>query len=260
MKGLLGPISIAIAAVALASPSAASTGFVPTGPTIIACVSARGRIKRLVNDPSQCKSREIAVTWGVVGPQGPEGPQGPPGTSPDLTAIQTQINLLTHLSRDGAIVFVTSTASTGDLGGVAGADQICNDLAAAADLPGKYLAWISTNSGDAPASRFTRKTGPYMLVDGTIIANNWDDLTDGTLSAPIDIDENGDLVARDVFTNVQTDGTVNGSIGDCNGWTDGASTGGAGTGLDSVTDGSWTQYDSDYDICTATNRLYCFSQ
>jgi hypothetical protein len=85
MKGMLGATSIVITAAALASSPAALAGFVPTGPTIIACVSMRGRIHRLVNDPSQCKSREIAVTWGVVGP---EGPAGPPGTSPDLTAIQ----------------------------------------------------------------------------------------------------------------------------------------------------------------------------
>jgi hypothetical protein len=40
-------------------------------------------------------------------------------------------------------VFVTSTVHDGNLGGLAGADAICNSLASDAGLPGTYKAWLS---------------------------------------------------------------------------------------------------------------------
>ncbi|MFM7297985.1 MAG: MopE-related protein, partial [Planctomycetota bacterium] len=80
--------------------------------------------------------------------------------------------------------FVTSTMHTGNLGGLAGADSICQTRATAAGLPGTYRAWIGTSAG-SPATRFNRSTVPYVLVNGTVVANNWTDLTDGTLASPI---------------------------------------------------------------------------
>src|SRR5690606_988458 len=48
------------------------------------------------------------------------------------------------------IVFVTSTQHVAqDLGGLEGADRICADRAAAAGLPGTYVAWLSTRTVDA---------------------------------------------------------------------------------------------------------------
>jgi hypothetical protein len=55
-------------------------------------------------------------------------------------------------------VFVTSTTQTGNLGGLSGADQICNDRAVAAGLTGNYLAWLSTSSMDA-IDRFSNTRG-----------------------------------------------------------------------------------------------------
>ena len=94
-------------------------------------------------------------------------------------------------------VFVTSTRYNGNLGGLAGADAICQERAEAAGLaPGIYLAWLSVDSGSAgtPLTRFVQSPGPYTLVDGTtIVANNWADLTDGFLAASISLDENGEF-------------------------------------------------------------------
>src|SRR5438445_512912 len=40
--------------------------------------------------------------------------------------------------------FVSSAIVTGNLGGLTGADALCNDLAKKAGLGGTYVAWIST--------------------------------------------------------------------------------------------------------------------
>lgn len=68
-------------------------------------------------------------------------------------------------------VFVTSGTYTGNLGGLTGADQECNTLAAAANLPGTYKAWLSTSNG-SPSTRFVQSSVPYKLVDDTVIAED----------------------------------------------------------------------------------------
>ncbi len=98
-------------------------------------------------------------------------------------------------------VFVTSESYTGNLGGLAGADQKCNDLAAAAGLSGTYKAWLSDSSA-SPDTRFTRSAEPYTLVDGTVVASDYNDLVNGSLLAPIDVTEVGDSISG--FTKVWT--------------------------------------------------------
>jgi hypothetical protein len=87
-------------------------------------------------------------------------------------------------------VFVTSESYTGNLGGLAGADQKCNDLAAAASLAGDYKAWLS-DSSESPNTRFTQFPGPYKMVNGTVIASDFADVVDGALNTVIDRDEHG---------------------------------------------------------------------
>ena len=81
------------------------------------------------------------------------------------------------------------------LGGVTGADSVCQARANAAGLSGTFKAWISGGSySSSPASRFTRSTVlPYVRIDGAVVANDWNDLTDGTIQNPINIDEFGNL-------------------------------------------------------------------
>ncbi len=45
------------------------------------------------------------------------------------------------------LMFVSSTTSNGNLGGLAGADNTCNTLAAAAGFPGSYVAYLSLQRG-----------------------------------------------------------------------------------------------------------------
>ena len=74
-------------------------------------------------------------------------------------------------------VFVSSTLHTGDLGGLTGADAICNNLAEAAGFPGTYMAWLSDSSA-SPSTLFTQATVPYRRVDGTQVADDWTELTE----------------------------------------------------------------------------------
>jgi len=51
-------------------------------PNVIhACVQRNSDDVRIVGVNEQCRNREVAVHWAIVGPQGPQGPQGAPGAS-----------------------------------------------------------------------------------------------------------------------------------------------------------------------------------
>jgi hypothetical protein len=173
------------------------------------------------------------------------------------------------------IVFITSETYTGNLGGVLGADAKCQTLAGQAGLPGLYLAWISDyNANNEPAARFNKYfLRRYVLADGvTVVADDWDDLTDGYLHYPINMDENRFFVSdHRTFTNVNWDGTVrNFSVepSDCQGWTSEedwlsveyrASGGSAVYGPDvGLGKGWWSNYWSG--SCSNSLRLYCVQQ
>ena len=114
------------------------------------------------------------------------------------------------VTRGQCKMFVTTASSGGNLGGLAGADATCNTHASAAGLIGVYQAWLCVN-GVAPATRSVHANVPYRRTDGALIANNWADLTDGTIASPINRTEAGvDVSATSPFlpwTYVTTAGT-----------------------------------------------------
>lgn len=152
--------------------------------------------------------------------------------------------------------FVSSVTYDSNLGGIAGADAKCAQLASDAGLPGTFLAWISDGVTD-PASRFVRSATPYVAtVDNTVIANDWADLTDGTLDFPITYSEYGVIVSDSVFTNVNPDGTTKDATNHCNGW--GAGGTNANLGRSIYSSGLWTNYQTA--ACGTSERIYCFEQ
>jgi hypothetical protein len=155
-------------------------------------------------------------------------------------------------------VFVTSLPVTGNLGGLDTADAVCQDVADEAELPGAYRAWLSDDS-ESPSTRFMRSPGPYLLVDDTVIANDWTALTSGTLQAPIDRDETGHdfLPPFAAWTNTKADGTLDESLADCESWRTTVAFGGYGDFTS--TNASWTDSDR-YEPCSAGLHLYCFQQ
>ena len=163
-------------------------------------------------------------------------------------------------SEEVSRVFITSTSQDGALGGLDGADAICQALARSKGLPGLYLAWLS-NSTHSPNSRFVKSTVPYTLIDGiSRVADDWNDLTDGTLNVPINVDEFGNTIAAppQVWTNTKTDGTRNSAIFHCNDWTSSDSSVNGFNSLSSSTNFAWTSYD--LRDCSNSYRLYCFQQ
>jgi hypothetical protein len=132
-------------------------------------------------------------------------------------------------------VFISSGQWTANLGGALGADALCQSAATAASLGGTWMAWLSTLK-DTPVTRFVHSTVPWKLLDGTVIANDWSDLTSGTLEHNIDRDEHNSLVMWSegngitmtsgiAWTSTYIDGTsmlAHGSPYDCSGFTDGA--------------------------------------
>lgn len=195
---------------------------------------------------------------GVTGPQGPTGGLDPQ-TLTSLCGFAERTGALAQAPPEwncGKIVFVTSSTSPANLGGVAGADAICGTRAAAAKIPGQFMAWISV-PGVSPNSRFTRAAIPYRLVDGTTIANNYADLTDGTLLHSINLDERGTLVSGAwVWTGTWESGV--GTLYHCQSWTSAAS---ADTGAIGNTDGVGRPWSAQYqDYCNGSYRLYCFQQ
>ena len=158
------------------------------------------------------------------------------------------------------LVFVTSTSHAGDLGGVTGADAICRAWAAAEGLPGAgtYLAWLSSMT-TSPAARFHRSTGPYRLVTGTKVADDWTDLTDGGLDAAINRDETGTTSSSVVWTGTLSNGTVS-TNNHCNGWTSSASNISGLTGVTTAAGGAWTDNGASVSCNAALGHFYCFQQ
>jgi hypothetical protein len=157
-------------------------------------------------------------------------------------------------------VFLSSILYDGNLGGLSGADAKCQGLAAAAGLPGTYKAWLSDTTS-SPASRFVPSSGPYQLVNGTTIAANWADLTDGNLAAPISVTETGGGVGAtdNTWTYTRMDGTPGGINNvHCKNWSTTAPISGGDVGVANFSDNFWTQADGS--SCNSACHLYCFQQ
>lgn len=193
-------------------------------------------------------------------------------SSPSLDTADMPEFCADHL--EPKIVFITSGRGwNGELGGISGADEKCQnaaDAAAAAGmLPsgGQYKAWLATSPLDAPVSRFSHSITPYVLndaIDGagaTIVANDWNDLVDGSLQNPISIDEYGGSVGNTlVWSNVTTEGTYEPSWSDynCAGWIGSSNVFYGGLGRATLTDTGWTQ--ASIFTCEVPYPLYCFQQ
>jgi len=165
-------------------------------------------------------------------------------------------------------VFVTSQTYTGRLRGLVGARAICDNLAFQAELGteiGDWEPWLSFNGNDA---RDRISDGRYELLNGTVIADDLADLTDGTLDAPIDRDENNETVTVDlnVWTGTASDGTWSTAMsGTCapdptsgRPWTSEDPTRFGGVGRATATGGGWTRVGEGGNSCDMENRLYCF--
>jgi hypothetical protein len=126
------------------------------------------------------------------------------------------------------------------------------------------------SSSTSPAkSRLNHVGGPFKLLDGTVIANDWAGLTSGTILAPIDVDQTGTKVTSEeiVWTGTTPSGDV--TVGaTCDDWDPGD----AATynilmvaGRTDVKTAQWTEIfftdGATYSgACGGETYLYCFEQ
>ncbi|MBZ5708404.1 DUF1554 domain-containing protein [Nannocystis pusilla] len=145
------------------------------------------------------------------------------------------------------------------MGGIAGAASKCQTRAAAAGLSGTWDAWISS-AVSSPATRFVKSTTHYARIDGPEIAQTWEDLTDGTLDAPIDHNEFGALVPQAmVWTGTAAHGTP--LVENCQTWSTSSTLQEGYDGRNDATDFNWSARSLALSLhCAAAQRLYCFEQ
>jgi hypothetical protein len=158
------------------------------------------------------------------------------------------------------LVFVTSTTQApGSLGGLAGADAICNQLAGSANLPGMYVAWLSDSMTSA-RQRLGSASG-WARVDGKPFARTIDDLVAGKIWYPPRIDEHGyehtDPTDK-VITATNPDGTAD-SARTCQDFTMPITTADLMAGSPSGGTVEWTTGGANLSVrCDFPARLYCF--
>ena len=177
------------------------------------------------------------------------------------------------------LVFVTSqiySATFGATNGALDGDVLCQQHADAAGLDGTFMAWLA-DSTTSPATRFVQSTNPYVLVDGTVIADDWAALTNTDnvpLQNPIDLDEFGAAPPPSVGTAPPVDSTVFWSwvAADGTSWSSGPACGDWGVmigGFPFSSLGNWTRTDrswstsffgGSFTICEGQAPLVCFEQ
>src|SRR4029453_1999700 len=108
-------------------------------------------------------------------------------------------------------------------------------------------------------SRLTHSAGPYVLpgLGGAKVADDWADLTDGSLDAPINVTEIGTTVAADqVWTGTDEFGFDD--VPTCQDWTSQTAISFGTCGSTSGTTATWTT--GCESPCNTSKRLYCLQQ
>lgn len=139
--------------------------------------------------------------------------------------------------------------------GLAGADADCTTAANNAGISGNFIAWLSDGT-ESPFSRVDRAVAPYRNISGTIVANNFDDLTDGNLGGTVRERADGTLYTGLVHTGTLANGQHN-PASSCT-WASpysGTSTGGSSL----FTDSRWTDRDDNL-ACGSQAIVYCLTE
>jgi len=159
-----------------------------------------------------------------------------------------------------SIMFITSEVYQGfAIGGLYGADQRCRSLAAKAGLPRflTFKAWLSTPAMSA-ADRLQHSRGRYVLVNGLVVAQNWDALTSGTLENPIMADEKSMTQNNLAWTGTLASGEQSLGAKFCADWEESGVFESGGIGLSASTDSTWSFFENSG--CVAEVHLYCIEQ
>ena len=158
--------------------------------------------------------------------------------------------------------FETScTYKASQIGGLLGADARCQAHAIAGGLGGTFKAWLSTTTVSA-SSRLFHSTVPYKNARANqTLVSSWDDLVDGTISAPgagkePNRTEAGQILGGPVWTNTSAAAGIFNAVDDCSGWT--SDSGSARVGVSDYVDARFTNNFTQ--SCDTPAHLYCLEQ
>jgi Protein of unknown function (DUF1554) len=187
--------------------------------------------------------------------------------------------------------FVSSTTSTtGNLGGLRAADALCQRLATAVGFGSKtWRAYLSVehdadNGNRATDARSRIGNGPWVNVNGVVVANNLTELHARKGDAAVFLDEHSQRipgqwsgspppVQHDILTGSNADGTLMAGL-TCNDWTSDSATVAAqvghsdGLGPNGDTSGTLSSWNSAHANQNCSNtaprggagRIYCFAR
>ncbi|MBI2595880.1 S8 family serine peptidase [Candidatus Daviesbacteria bacterium] len=214
---------------------------------------------------------------------GPEDTTAPYSASWNTKLAANAVHTLTAVARDSSgntttsssvtvtvdnsynRAFITKSTFNGSLGGLSGGDSKCQQAVNSLTFGGTFKAWLS-DSVTSVSSRLNQSSLSYKLLNptavggGTIIANNWTDLVDGTLLAPINIDETGNTVAagRVVWTNTNPSGGIDSTSNNCSNFSSSNFSYKSGIGKNDQIKSGWTTGANQ--SCDQQASLYCFEQ
>ncbi len=170
--------------------------------------------------------------------------------------------------------FVTSTAYSGDLGGISGANKKCKEQAQDAGLrnPDRFIAWLAGNDGYTALKELSKSCSlPYFRTDDILIAESAAELLTNPIADQLlflGISESGNLVEyKDVWSCINSTGTsACKAASRCADWTSSDAKLVTRTGLTSFVGldfcllgaVSWTECRDT--PCNSPSHLYCFEQ
>ena len=155
-----------------------------------------------------------------------------------------------------------ATASRWNAWWLSWADSSCQGRADSASLGWTYKAWLSSSTVSA-SSRLTHSSVPYVDIHGTIIANDWTDLTDWSIDNLLTYWADGQvLTERTYLTNTDVDGSIISTdlAYTCQDWTSQSSSYKYYYWRNDVTNWDWTNYSYSGQDCGWVVRLLCIEQ
>ncbi|HTV22605.1 MAG TPA: hypothetical protein VMG12_28145 [Polyangiaceae bacterium] len=204
----------------------------PDGIEVSIVAGGDGTFGRVISDPAgidcsepPCRARfargtsvELMAQTSLTGGSGFAGWSGPCNGLDDCRVLLdgSDVSLVASYA-PANIAFVTSTSSSGYVGGLTAADGLCAARAASAGLAGTFRAYLSTSSVNA-IDRLGGARG-WVRTDGRPLLDAREDVASGRLFYTLRFDEGGrDAGERVVWTGSGPDGKLAAAGAACNDW------------------------------------------
>jgi len=242
-----------------------TTGSSSTSTSTASAASTEGSPDETSVDPDTSSDTSADTTTGPV-PYCGDGivQPGPPlyEECDDSLSDAGNCNLLCKRDR---VVFVASMPlfKAGGLQGIKGADNYCVSRAGMAGLPQFLLfrALLSDSQHDA-GTRLFNGEGRYVLVDGTVVADDWASFITEPLQHPIELTEKGEVLHVSVWTGTEYGtGKLVPGANNCDDWTSNDLNKEAYWGRSNEIDSQWVYSNLlNPTDCLAEFSVYCVEQ